>query len=457
MSGGSPCTACEQLVLLDKKIKDTLNVLQQFQEAAFELKSQRNRQHDLLVNRLPTELLGRPLIRDQEKCKQPSWKTKSSTWRLSRVCRAWRDIIRCTRQLWTSIVVDVDEEDRGYAEFINDLFQRSGALPVWVKLYQPIRRYTSCSREGLPSPHTTRLLEIVNTHSGRWKSSRTDIEPRILQYVCGNPASTTCCLALFHGAQALTHLTLGEFWLDYDLPSKPSKPVVHAALRAFKIDDEGKHIGRLLDVLQLPSLEEMHIDHHNTDPLTDLITRSGCRLQHLTVKMPGDFDRPADGENGMIHLLEHTPSLLALALQTTFVTDLLFRRLGPPTREASPTSADSNKQGPAFLPLLHTLAIHVFLNFDFEWHSIANMFSPSADSLGSARQALKNFELQIYGKVGDPHPPQGSDLFKIEEDSAKRLLAVRENGINVTILDPRNYEMLVASDSISPSAPANSV
>ncbi|CAA7264966.1 unnamed protein product [Cyclocybe aegerita] len=168
--------------------------------------------------------------------------------------------------------------------------------------------------------------------------------------------------------------------------------------------------------------------------------------------MHGDFDLPANSENELIHLLEHTPSLLALALETTLVTDLLFRRLGPPSLQDSATFSGTIDQSPAFLPLLHTLAIHVFINF--QWHSVANMFTTSVGSFDSARRALKNFGLKIYGDFRDSPPLHGSDPNEIEEDAAERLLVVRKSGVNVTILDERDCDMLDAPDSTSPSSSA---
>ncbi|CAA7264964.1 unnamed protein product [Cyclocybe aegerita] len=208
VSGGGRCSACEQLLVLYKKIEGRLKALQQLQIAVFELKSQQNRQHDLLVNRLPAELLVQiftkllpprpghqpstffqPLIRDEEEPEPPSWATKSGPSTLSRVCRRWRDVIRSTPQMWTSIVVNVDQEEKEYAEFVNEQFLRSGALPVWVKVHQPSHGYTSSSRQTLPPPHTVRLLDIVNTHSARWKSLKICLGTSMLQYVCGNPQS----------------------------------------------------------------------------------------------------------------------------------------------------------------------------------------------------------------------------------------------------------------------------
>ncbi|CAA7264961.1 unnamed protein product [Cyclocybe aegerita] len=497
ISGGKRCNPCEALVLLEKKIKDTLNDLQQLQTTALELKSQWNRQHDLLINRLPTELLGRiftqllpfrlihrpstfflPLICGRQKHEPLRWapctKKPSTSWTLSAVCPAWRDVVHSTPQMWTSIIVNLQQQEKGYPEFVDEQLLRSGALPVWLTLYQPMDKY------GLsPLPHN--ILRLLDIHLCRKPGSTASLLQHIQvqqdysDFVAGRLNSATVtdatfspatvcfknisfgaigiswhrvthveassillewCLALFRGAQAMTHLTFKSLRLDDERPSVSSNPIVHTALRALKIG-QGRCLDRLLDALLLPSLEEIHIGMHDMDPdpLTDLIIRSGCHLERLTVF--SNSDPSANNENKLIRLLEHTPSLLALALVIPFITDVLFRHLGPPTLEATPTSADTNEQGPVFLPLLHTLVIRVFINF--EWHSVANMFGPCAGSLGSARQALKVFELQIYGDDRDS-APDGPLI--IDGDATSRLLAVRENGVDVRIFDEDNRDML---------------
>ncbi|CAA7264962.1 unnamed protein product [Cyclocybe aegerita] len=344
------------------------------------------------------------------------------------VCRAWRNVIRATPQMWTSIAVNMERSDTGYPEFINSQFLRSGGLPLLVEVFSYPPPYRS-----LENPPVMRLFKIVNAHSNRWNCLETCLHPGILQYLHGNPETHTSLLehilvkrygsssayhvqdefgmlnsnpspttvhlgdlsfgsiriswhrvthveisslsfdldsylALFASAQVMTHLTVQKLWFPHDaLTSTPVVPIEHTTLRALKIYECGLALNPLLRALKLPCLEEIFIDYDYFAPLTDLITRSNCHLKRLTLAMSRNSNMPEDTKIDLLRLLEHTPSLVALMIQDFRHTNLLVDCLEPHSQGGSPTFPDAFTHEPELLPLLHTLVIR--MSHGLEWHS----------------------------------------------------------------------------------------
>ncbi|CAA7264956.1 unnamed protein product [Cyclocybe aegerita] len=310
MAGGERCVVCNQLRELDKKIKEMSELLGHLLRSAVDLKSHQMKRHRALKtprNRLPTELLARifmqllppgpaspastffPLLKVEAKA-APVEVAKWNHRPLSAVCRAWRDVVLSTPQMWTSIAVSVEESDASYAEFVSHQFLRSGGLPVSLKVYEPHRFINiALPLQPVPTTHRRHLFEIINAHSSRWKRLGTRLRPAMLQFVCGKP-ETNSSMSQHLTIERYSYISdndgLARFAMKHSTPSPSTVFLKSISLDAVAISWE----------------KVTHIELCSFDPSVFLaLFRTAQAMSHLTLKefSVEDWSPP-------IQIIEHT-------------------------------------------------------------------------------------------------------------------------------------------------------
>ncbi|KAK7036258.1 F-box domain-containing protein, partial [Favolaschia claudopus] len=120
---------------------------------------------------------------------------------------------------------------------------------------------------------------------------------------------------LLHHLPHLLHLDLTAS----NLPSGPSTPRLRASLITLRINED-----QILESLDIPTLQHLHLTLTSRATLCDFIARSQCQLTSLSVEIPNSIDN-----NTLASVLSTTPELhtlvLCLILTTPFRLNAIQR------------------------------------------------------------------------------------------------------------------------------------
>ncbi|KAF7341127.1 F-box domain-containing protein [Mycena venus] len=113
--------------------------------------------------------------------------TRNAPWLFTRVCRHWSAVALATPTLWSMIFVDLDRlGERGSVPLTNLCLQRSGNVPLTVKIFQERGTYDSHS-----------VLDVALSASERWKTADLYIRFPLLHQITrihGNLSTLTTVL-----------------------------------------------------------------------------------------------------------------------------------------------------------------------------------------------------------------------------------------------------------------------
>src|SRR6188768_2333495 len=144
ISEGECCSACLRLRDVQSKIRECKEPPTELYIQEAHTKSSVNAAHDLIICHLPLELVSNIFIfcnphpiQTDDFGPSLSYRPWSANWRyqisLGMVCTAWRNIVRSTPQLWTTICIRLQNLcESPKLEFVLLCLQLSGSLPLHI-------------------------------------------------------------------------------------------------------------------------------------------------------------------------------------------------------------------------------------------------------------------------------------------------------------------------------------
>ena len=225
---GDRCSACLRLQEVQSKIRECKKLLEKLYMQEAHTKSSVNAVHDPIIRDLPLELVSNILtlcnpspVEDDEEFGSLPLDVPVATQRyqlsLGTVCKTWRNIVRSTPQLWTSIYIrfPTKGDKLQQKELLLQSLRLSGSLPLHIQAWMR-RDYRPSEGEHLVlSP----LVEMLNDQSERWKTLDLNVTARLLSQFKGGT----------FGAQNLERLRVclygppsemkNEFRVSFGLPS----------------------------------------------------------------------------------------------------------------------------------------------------------------------------------------------------------------------------------------------
>ena len=293
---------------------------------------------------------------------------------LSSVCSDWRRIVVGTPQLWSSITINLPSLSHmpksrmlRLATFIDGWLARSGQLPLNICLC------ISHEYVWYPTERYRPIFKILDRYSSRWQTLKVSIPPPFLSFFqpdslpllellhvasdfklrgfgdvvtfpptpCLNTVeirpsmlfrspisidivngiqwdtvthvsveliTTQSCFALLRRIPHLVHCTFYKVKDDFNdslIESPILSPLTYLLLHHKKSDPS-----RLLNNIQLPSLETLVLFHTNIDPVIAFLERSACSLHTLSL-----LNWNVQNINKLTQLLQFlSPSLTTLAI-----------------------------------------------------------------------------------------------------------------------------------------------
>jgi hypothetical protein len=492
MPGGVLCSACKEREAIREKIEQLEEEITQLKAKHRALGSRMNEIHDPFIHKFPPEIVSHifrlflPTLDFGDNHIWPEAATFTRVLRLGAVCRKWRQLAWTTPDLWDTLYVRISPSmTRSLAESLPGLLRewlsRSGIRPLTILFH-----HSGCSEESEDSPSYNDFLdestdetsasvgdlviEIINSHSGRWRNLHLDVGSDIPERLCGSiqpsqllflelgidggnsptpkfvmkskpfptqlalinfPPTTIdigwdnitrailCdltadeCLQVLQRAPLLQYC-LAEFW---DHPTvNPGTTILHRGLRSLNSSYSGT---QFLEAINVPSLEEWT---HNTkgDPLpvtvmVSLLKRSGCCLKILNLQ---NISAPPDD---LSNLFQAMPSLERLELHFWWVKNadgvmdnILARIFNSPSDNSPISSEDASRE--SFLPYLQLMECTTSCGTaPFSWNHIPQLY----------RQGHRH-SLTLKSAAKESH---------ISDETALQLLKLIDEGVDLQILD----------------------
>ena len=452
ISKGESCSACLRLQALQSKIRECKEPRAELYIQEAHTKSSVNAAHDPIIRRLPLELVSNififcnpnpvhTAIFSSPLANRPpfaSWRNQIS---LGTVCTAWRNIVRSTPQLWTTICIRLQFLcESPQMEFLLLCLQLSGSLPLHIYAWVPWHHEPHEEHY----PMLISLLEALNNHSERWKTLDLSMTPRLASRVkwvfptasilehlkidCSSPGPPTvdqCCVSFGLSAPRvvdaceISFTSLGISWKNVthvqlgELDAKECLTLFQQAtqlvdLEIFLLQCWGSDLSDLGEVVTAPNLKSWKIESNDNpdmllrkiclpslvhlefqeftylDSLEHMVTRSNCPLQTI-------YLGEAEGEKmDIIPIFRATP----LMEEITFINpsshgihgflDLLAR-----TKEVNDLSQDS------FLPRLKSLSL-IYMDYDSPpWHLVPSLFPPAQCPANVQYRPLQTLKIHI--------------------------------------------------------------
>ncbi|KAF8958279.1 hypothetical protein BDZ97DRAFT_2078699 [Flammula alnicola] len=187
---GEPCSQCVAANALEDEIHAVEEFLSSLKAKRRPIRHRMNELHDPFSSRLPPEIVSDIFMTflPEDVCNNygvvESDNTATTPLRLGAVCQAWRAIAWSTPQLWTSICINLFNDNLYVAEVVRDWLSRSGQLPLYIRLYAKIIFELPFGDE----PYIKLLISAVVAHSNRWVYLDMDLPKFIMMRVrCTSP------------------------------------------------------------------------------------------------------------------------------------------------------------------------------------------------------------------------------------------------------------------------------
>ena len=183
---GGRCLACKEDLELEQKI-------QELQERRRELRTRMNVNHDPFILKLPPEVASHIFLlsmgaRDAYKV---SGNGLPTPFLLGAVCRGWRQLARSTPRLWSTLDFNLTDSMDALPHLVADWLERSGGLPLTLKVYYSDRGSDLLKKRYIP------VIDTLNEHSGRWFDVKFVLPPAYLHHLRGSsPAKNLCDLSI---------------------------------------------------------------------------------------------------------------------------------------------------------------------------------------------------------------------------------------------------------------------
>ena len=487
---GGPCLPCKEREDIREKIEQLEEEIIKLKVKHRALGSRANEIHDPFIHKLPPEIgshifrLSLPTLDFEDVYLWDKPAAFTTVLRLGAVCQKWRQLAWATPDLWDTLYLRIPSWiKRPLIPWLPDLLRewlcRSGMRPLTIFLHY-FRYYEEngyyppyeCSVESAIislEAAADLIIEVINSHSSRWRSLHLNVGADIPERLCGSMKPNQLLFLELTGDGKRSHtpkfvmkskpfptqLTLRHFpptsidigWdnitrailcdlygdeclevlrrtpaLEYCLARPWNEATVdfgttiHPHLRSLDISSTGT---TFLDAINVPSLEKWI---HNTEgaplpvmAMVSLLQRSGCCLKILMLQR---ISVPPDD---LSILFQAMPSLEHLQLHFWSVRnadgvmdDILARIFNSPLGNSTIPSEEANRE--SFLPRLRVMECSTSCTMaPFSWNRI-----PQLCRQGHRRSlTLKAFAKQSH----------------ISDETALQLLKLIDEGMKLHILD----------------------
>ena len=457
-SEGKRCSACLRLQDVQSKIHESKEPPTELYIQEAHTKSSVNAAHDLIICHLPLELVSNIFIfcnphpiQTDDFGPSLSYRPWSANWRyqisLGMVCTAWRNIVRSTPQLWTTICIRLQNLcESPKLEFVLLCLQLSGSLPLHIYAWVPWNH----EPDEDDYPTLISLLEALNFHSERWKTLDLSMTPRlILRVKCVFPTASTLehlridcdrlgrpgpwfdtqrcvsfglsaprvvnaygipfpslgvswrnvthvkldalkageCLTLFQQAMQLVDLVIFLLESGGSNLSELGEVVTAPNLISWRVEFE-EDSDVLLRKICLPSLVHLDVDECTSlDSLEHLVSRSNCPLRTI------HLGRATNARDDVIPIFRVTPLLekIVLSHATSHGIHKLLEALAR-TKLVGDLSQDPHT---VFLPLLESLSFMEVDDYPPPWHLVPSLFPPTQQPVNVQYRPLRRLEFRL--------------------------------------------------------------
>jgi hypothetical protein len=170
--GYSRCNPCSKFATLQAQVQVVEKTLLNLKAAQQSLISDINFHHSHFIRDIPNEVVGLIFSFCHDPAPRRSKESQSRRFcmlTLGAVCKKWREIAWATPELWTFLrMPDVPEGSSPsfsrQVELAQEWLGRTANLPLDISLETQLS-----SRNPNTNPHIGRLLETLNSYSGRWR------------------------------------------------------------------------------------------------------------------------------------------------------------------------------------------------------------------------------------------------------------------------------------------------
>ena len=260
---GKPCVACAEDIELEKEIKELESMIDKIHIRRRELRTAMNENHDRLISKFPPEIASHIFTQYSP----PSTFSKEFGYDnplyLGAVCQKWRQLAWATPELWTSLhIVPHEKYCLGdLPKLATEWLERSASLPLTIILQD----YWGWVNEDDASG----VINILNTHSARWRDMHLDLPARHLHRFSGLSQENILRRVL------LSQPRYGLWPCGFSTFSMQSKPMV--------TDLTLTRVGlRCIDILW-NNLTAASVNHIGLDESLELIRRAPL-LETLTLQ-----------------------------------------------------------------------------------------------------------------------------------------------------------------------------
>jgi len=219
---GILCSACLKLQQVQSNIRECKELLETLYIQEAHIKSSVNALHDPITRRLPQELVSKIFIECAPYSLEigPFFDLTSSyspryQFPLGSVSKTWRNIVRSTPQLWTTIRIHLQANALPQMELLRLYLKLSGSLPLHIQT-RLSSGYTPQERDySTLGP----MLETLNDFSERWKTLDLNIPLKLVSHVKGGPLGTPMLECLRISNRQLEDVVSCHFHISYGPPS----------------------------------------------------------------------------------------------------------------------------------------------------------------------------------------------------------------------------------------------
>ncbi|PPR02080.1 hypothetical protein CVT26_008837 [Gymnopilus dilepis] len=376
-SDSACCAVCQTVVDFQDQLAKARAVVQDLQDriGALELRTDLNRSHPSIIDRLPQEIASEIFVYRAAEASHAR-----EIIRLGAVCRNWRRIAWSSQRVWTRLIIRSRRSRvlEKHIPLVKEWLDRSGRLPLSITWIQPSLEIFCEEFDQYP------MVQILNSQAHRWESLDLDLPgvtfslfdastatdpptlktlklnasekgilrttklslptPRVIEIspelgvdiqtfnwklashiTVALPTAESVLRILEQGA----HILAFKVQLNDDLwefPSNASLQITHSLLKDLDINfNEQDSLEVFMKSVTLPALEHLHLRASDivlqVPIFISFLTRSSVELKSLT------FDGVGLSPEGFIPIAPLIPSLERLTIELPSRRDDNFRRL----------------------------------------------------------------------------------------------------------------------------------
>ncbi|KIM38263.1 hypothetical protein M413DRAFT_447997 [Hebeloma cylindrosporum] len=191
MQDGNRCSACAEDIVMEEQLNELEKMAEKIRTKRRVLRTVMNQNHDRLIHRFPPEIASRIFFHHCRDSLRLNKKENLDALTLGAVCQKWRQLAWATPELWTSIDIWTRMlHCSTHAEVLcAEWLQRSATLPLTVRFTDPHAFESDSGRLVYDGVYRT-VAELLNRQSARWYDIQLSIPAPYIHRLCGSSQSS---------------------------------------------------------------------------------------------------------------------------------------------------------------------------------------------------------------------------------------------------------------------------